>query len=222
MREVRGLGADVASDAGQGDGDHRAAERGQRRREQHAGERRQWQADFLVIDATSGALTGCASSPGTAAGTACRRRRPTRCQSRAEEGFALHRQVVQAGQHARRSGRSAVTRSSGDRFFNRAARRRHRAARCLSRRPCVAAHGPARRARSCPGRRGRRRRLRPGPRIASMTRSSAPFSGFFVNITPAQSGSIMRCTTTPTAASRPCRACAGRRGPTRCARIPAP
>ena len=31
-----------------------------------------------------------------------------------------------------------------------------------------------------------------------MTRSSEPFSGFFVNITPAQSGSIMRCTTTPT------------------------
>ena len=30
-----------------------------------------------------------------------------------------------------------------------------------------------------------------------MTRSSAPFTGFLVNMTPAQSGSIIRCTTTP-------------------------
>ena len=40
LREVRGLRADVAADAGQRDGNHRAAERSERGREQHARERR--------------------------------------------------------------------------------------------------------------------------------------------------------------------------------------
>src|SRR6476620_2890022 len=38
----------------------------------------------------------------------------------------------------------------------------------------------------------------PSPQLASITRSSAPLIGFWVNITPATSGSRSDCTTTPT------------------------
>ena len=42
------------------------------------------------------------------------------------------------------------------------------------------------------------RRPRPTPSFASITRSSAPVTGFWVNMTPATSGSSSACTTTPT------------------------
>src|SRR5574337_1031288 len=38
----------------------------------------------------------------------------------------------------------------------------------------------------------------PSPQLASITRSSTPVTGFFVNMTPAESGSRSAWTTTPT------------------------